>query len=160
MTTLQHTQILVDTAYDTGDGGLTGTRTAVEHEVVRDLRDLQALSLTLFLHLHKVCQRTYLLLHVVQTDQIVELLVGVTFQGLVHDDGVFLLHLFCLLGLSIGCFRLLVIIRKDGYKHTKDDEADTQAAATFEDLTHDIFYISHFYLINIILRGREQLPST
>ena len=56
MSFLQHTQIFVDTADDTGHSGLTGTRGTVEHQVVGHLRRFQSLGLALLLELHEVGQ--------------------------------------------------------------------------------------------------------
>ena len=117
MTFLQHTEVFVDTSNNTGHGGLTCTGRSVEHQVIRYLGRFQSLSLALLLQLHEVCQRADLLLHRTETNQFVKFLVGVAFKRLVHNDGVFLLRLLCLLHGLFRSIRLLFVIREDGHEN-------------------------------------------
>ena len=100
--------------------------------MVGHLRNLQPLSLTLLLNLHEVGQRAHLILHLTQSDQFVEFLIGIGFQRFVHDHGVLLLYLFRILCRTIGDFCILIVI-EDSSDDTEDKQqrkgADGEASA-------------------------------
>ena len=87
MTFLQDAQVFVDTCHNTCYSGLTGTRTACEYEVIAEVRSLQTLFLTLFLYLYEIGQGAYFCLNLLEANQVVEFLVGVTLDGFVDNDG-------------------------------------------------------------------------
>ena len=135
MAPLQYAEVFVDASYDAGHGGLTGTGGTVEHEVVADLGVLEALLLALFLQADEVGQRAHLLLHALESDEVVELLVGIAFEGLVDDDGIALLRLLRgLLGGLRGVCGLLVV-DEDAHDDDQHEEADGQASTAFETFT-------------------------
>ena len=58
--------------------------------MVAQFRTLQSFLLTHLLYLDEVRQGAYLLFHRFQTNQLIQLLIGVTLHGLVHRHTVFL----------------------------------------------------------------------
>ena len=147
MTFLQHTEILIDTSDDTGHGGLTSTRRSVEHQVIRHLRRLQSLCLTLLLQFHEVGQRAHFLLHGTETDQLVKFLIGIAFQRFVHNDGILLFYLFCFLSRFVCHVGILFVIRKDRHQDTQHHKADAQTATALENLSHYLLKVTHILLV-------------
>ena len=132
MTFLQDAEILVDAADDTCNGGLTSTWRTVEHEVVGDLGGLQALCLALLLQFDEVGQRAHLFLHAVQSDELVEFLIGVALEGFVDDDGVFLFRLLRLCGLGLVVVLHFLVVDEDAHDDHQNDKADAEASAAFQ----------------------------
>ena len=94
MAFLEHSEVLIDSGNDSGNGGFTSSRTSCEHQMERQFRRLQPFLLAHLLHFHIVGQRTDFFFHFLQADELVEFLIGVAFNRLVHHHAVFVFSAF------------------------------------------------------------------
>ena len=123
--------------------------------MVGHLGVLQPLSLALFLQFHEVGQRAHLFLHGAEANEAVELFVRVALEGVVHDHGVFLLHLFCVLCRIVGGVRLLIVV----YESADDTQDNYQckgayghATTAFEDFVFYFFEICHHVVCLVAMK--------